>query len=65
MYLDIMIYVKHTPKQWKNVYYVKPNNPLSFQSRFPKMDQYAGEKRLVHGTKHHKDSQSQSLELPL
>ena len=31
---------------------------------FPNMDQQTGGKWLVHGTKHHKDNQLHSLELP-
>ena len=35
-----------------------------FQLDFQKMDQHTGGKWLIHGTKRHKDSQLQSLELP-
>ena len=31
---------------------------------FLKVDQHTGGKWLIHGTKHRKDNQSQSLELP-
>ena len=31
---------------------------------FQKADQHTGGKLLIHGTKHHKDNQLQSLELP-
>ena len=31
---------------------------------FQKVDQHPGDKWLIHGTKHHKDNQLQSLELP-
>ena len=42
---------------------VKFTYPLSFQTRIPKVDQYTGGKWLIHGTKHRKDNQLQSLEL--
>ena len=35
-----------------------------FKLDFQKVDQYTGGKLLIHSTKHHKDSQLQSLELP-
>ena len=31
---------------------------------FQKVDQHAGDKRLIHDTKRHKDNQLQSLKLP-
>ena len=31
---------------------------------YQKVDQHIGDKWLIHGTKHHKDNQLQSLELP-
>ena len=38
---------------------------ISFQTRFQKkMDQHTGGKWLIHGTKHRKDNQVQSLEQP-
>ena len=37
---------------------------LHFKLYFQKMDQHAGGKWLIHGTKRHKDNQLQSLELP-
>ena len=40
----------------KNIYHFK----LDFQ----KVDQHTGGKWLIHGTKHRKDNQLQSLELP-
>ena len=42
---------------------VKFTYPLSFQTRIPKVDQHTGGKWLIHGTKHRKDNQLQSLEL--
>ena len=45
-------------------HYVKRTNPLSFQTRFPKVDEHTGGKWLIHGIKHHKDNQLQSPELP-
>ena len=35
-----------------------------FQLDFQKVDQHTGDKWLIHGTKHRKDNQLQSLELP-
>ena len=35
-----------------------------FKLDFQKVDQHAGGKWLIHGTKRHKDNQLQSLELP-
>ena len=35
-----------------------------FKLDSPKVDQLIGGKWLIHGTKHHKDNQLQSLELP-
>ena len=35
-----------------------------FKLYFQKVDQRAGVKWLIHGTKHHKDNKLQSLELP-
>ena len=40
---------------------VKFTYPLSFQTRIPKVDQHTGGKWLIHGTKHRKDNQLQSL----
>ena len=42
---------------------VKFTYPLPFQTRIPKVDQHTGGKWLIHGTKHRKDNQLQSLEL--
>ena len=35
-----------------------------FQLDFQRVGPHAGDKRLIHGTKHHKDNQLQSFELP-
>ena len=35
-----------------------------FKLDFQKMDQHTGGKQLIHGIKHHKKDQLQSLELP-
>ena len=43
---------------------VKFTYPLSFHTRIPKVDQHTGGKWLIHGIKHRKDNQLQSLELP-
>ena len=40
---------------------VKFTYPLSFQTRIPKVDQHTGGKWLIHGTKHRKDNQLQSI----
>ena len=42
---------------------IKFTYPLSFQTRIPKVDQHTGGKWLIHGTKHRKDNQLQSLEI--
>ena len=38
------------------IHYVKPTAQLLFESRFPKVDQHAGDKWLIHDTKRHKDN---------
>ena len=45
-------------------YYVTLIKQLSFKTDFQKVDQHTGGKRLINGTKHRKDNQLQSLELP-
>ena len=35
-----------------------------FKLDFQKVDQHTGGKWLIHGTKHHKENQLQSLQLP-
>ena len=45
----------------KHHHCVKFTYPLSFQTRIPKVDQHTGGKWLIHGTKHRKDNQLQSL----
>ena len=35
-----------------------------FKLDFQQMEQHTGGNRFIHGTKHHKDNQLQSLELP-
>ena len=47
----------------KYLHCVKITYPLSFQTRIPKVDQHTGGKWLIHGTKHRKDNQLQSLYL--
>ena len=39
-------------------------NKLLFKINFQNVDKHTGCKLLIHGTKHHKDNQLQSLELP-
>ena len=52
-------------KQQKIVFpYVKLTNLLLFKLDFQKVDQHTGGKWLIHGTKHRKDNQLLSLELP-
>ena len=41
---------------------VKRTSQLSFETRFPTFHQHTGGKWLIHGTKHHKINQLQSLE---
>ena len=38
--------------------YVKLTNPVSFKTRFPKVDHHTRGKLLSHGTKHRKDNLS-------
>ena len=53
---NIYVY-KQQQKQWKHVFqYVKLTDQLLFKINFKKC--------LINGTKHHKDSQLHSLELP-
>ena len=47
-----------------NIHYVKPTAQLMLKIRFPKVDQHAGGKWLIHDTKRRKDNQLQSLKLP-
>ena len=42
------------------LHYFKLSNPLDFQ----KVNQHTGGKMLIHDSKHRKDNQLQSLELP-
>ena len=44
---------------------VKLTNQLSCENNSPKMDQHTGGKWLIHGTKHHKVSQLQTLKLTM
>ena len=44
--------------------YITKKLLLSFKTDFRKVDQHTGGKWLIHGTKHHKDNQSQSPEHP-
>ena len=59
----IIAYVK-TQKIRFIIHYVKPTAQLLFKIRFPKVDQHAGGKWLIHDTKRRKDNQLQSLKLP-
>ena len=60
--LDVNKYIK---KQWKMaLHYAELTDLLSLQTRFPKYDQQTGGKWLNHGTKHRKDNQLQSVEIP-
>ena len=43
---------------------VELTDVLSSQTIFKKKDQHAGGKLLIHGTKHRKDNQLQSVEIP-
>ena len=52
-------------QKWRyTIHYVKPTAQLLFKIDFPKVDQHAGGKWLIHDTKRRKDNQSQSLKLP-
>ena len=42
--------------------YFKIMNPLSFHTRFPKIDQHTGDKWIIHDTKKGKGNQLQSTE---
>ena len=42
----------------------KLQNRYHFQLNFQNVDQHTGGKWLIHGTKHHKDNQLQSLKFP-
>ena len=44
------------------IHYIKITNQMLFKTNFQNVDHHIGGKWLTHGTKHHKDNQSQSLE---
>ena len=46
------------------IHYVKLTNQLLLKTNFQQLDQHTESKLLIHGTKHRKDNQLQSLELP-
>ena len=63
---DIKIYVKHNQKQWTNCFQLcQITNPPHYHFKLDsqKLYQHTGGKRLIHGTKHHKDKQLQILEI--
>ena len=61
----IEIYVNIIENNEKHVHYAKLTNPLyDFKLDFQKVEQQTGGKWLIHGTKHHKGIQLQSLEHP-
>ena len=65
MYQDIYNCICQNTKTIRFIiHYVKPTAQLLFKIRFPKVDQHAGSKWLIHDTKRRKDNQLQSLKLP-
>ena len=44
--------------------YVKLTNQLLFETNLQKLNQHTEGKWLIHGTKHRKDNQLQSLKIP-
>ena len=55
---------QNTKKWICTIHYVKPTAQLLFKNRYPKVDQRAWGKWLIHDTKCPKDNQLQSLKLP-
>ena len=53
-------------KTTKKLFSIMSNLQTHYQSELDlqKVDQHTGGKWLIHGTKHHKDNQLESLELP-
>ena len=64
MYQDIYESMSKHKKIRFIIHYVKHTAQLLFKIRFPKGDQHAGGKWLIHDTKRRKDNQLQSLKLP-
>ena len=66
MYQDIYNYIcQDIQKKLRYIIHsVKPTAQLLFKIRFPKGDQHAGVKWLIHDTKRRKDNQLQNLKLP-
>ena len=50
--------------QWKSCSRLYLQTHYHFKLDFQELDQRTGGKWLIHGTKHRKDNQLQSLELP-
>ena len=60
----MIVYVKIQQKRRYTIQYVKPTANWCLKIDFQKVDQHAGGKWLIHGTKRRKDNQLQSLKLP-
>ena len=62
----IKIYAKNDNETMKKLFSIMSNlqTHYHFKLDFQKIDQHAGGKWLIHGTKHHNDNQLQSLEIP-
>ena len=62
----IKIYAKHDNKTMKKLFSIMSNlqTHYNFKLDFQKIDQHAGGKWLIHGTKHRNDNQLQRLEIP-
>ena len=61
----IKIYAKHDNKTMKKLFSIMSNLQFHYHFKldFRKIDQHAGGKWLIHGTKHCDDNQLQSLEI--
>ena len=59
-----MIYVNWKKKNNKKLFSIMSNLPIHYHYKLDFQKQLTGGKWLIHGTKHHKDSQLQSLDLP-
>ena len=66
MYQDIYNCICQNTKQSEDVLSIMSNlQPTCYlKFEFQKLDQHAGDKWLIHDTKHRKDNQLQSLKLP-
>ena len=62
----IKIYAKRDNKTMKRLFSIMSNlqTHYHFKLEYQKIDQHAGGKWLIHGTKHRNDNRLQSLEIP-